>query len=56
MTGMQNWAGNYTYSTDRLFEPGSVEELIEIVKKEAKIKVLGTRHCFNSIEIGRAHV
>lgn len=49
MTGMQNWAGNYTYSTDRLFEPGSVEELIEIVKKEAKIKVLGTRHCFNSI-------
>ena len=46
---LKNWAGNYVYSTDRLYTPGSMAELVELVKKYNKVKVLGTRHCFNSI-------
>ncbi|GAA4417840.1 FAD-binding protein [Nibrella viscosa] len=46
---LKNWAGNYTYSTDRLHQPVSVEELRALVKKLDKLRVLGTRHCFNGI-------
>jgi len=46
---LQNWAGNLTYSTDRVFYPKSVEEVQQLVKKYNKIKALGTRHCFNTI-------
>jgi len=44
-----NWAGNLTYSTDRLFTPGSVDELRQTVKSCAKLRALGSRHSFNSI-------
>ncbi|MEO6314253.1 MAG: D-arabinono-1,4-lactone oxidase [Chitinophagaceae bacterium] len=50
---LKNWAGNLTYSTDRLFTPASAQELQALVKKHAKLKVLGTRHCFNSIADSR---
>lgn len=46
---LKNWAGNYQYSTDRLYLAKSVEQARALVKKYAKLKVLGTRHCFNSI-------
>ena len=46
---LTNWAGNLTYGTDHLFEAGSVSSAQEIVRSHDKIKVLGTRHCFNSI-------
>lgn len=46
---MRNWAGNYRYSTDRLTRAGSVEQAQELVKSHSKLKVLGTRHCFNGI-------
>ncbi|MFT3932956.1 MAG: FAD-binding protein [Chitinophagaceae bacterium] len=46
---LKNWAGNLTYSTDKLFSATSVPQVAEIVKKYNKIKVLGSRHCFNSI-------
>jgi xylitol oxidase len=45
----ENWAGNLTYSTDRLYTPGSVDEVRQIVKSCAKLRALGTRHSFNSI-------
>jgi xylitol oxidase len=45
----ENWAGNLTYSTDKLFEPASVEEVQRVVKSNAKLRALGTRHSFNSI-------
>jgi xylitol oxidase len=45
----ENWAGNLTYSTDRLFTPGSVEEVRQVVKSCAKLRALGTRHSFNAI-------
>lgn len=46
---IKNWAGNITYSTDRLFHPASTQQVQEMVKKYARQKVLGTRHCFNTI-------
>jgi alditol oxidase len=46
---LKNWAGNLEYSTSNLYEPSSVEEVVALVKKYPKIKVLGTRHCFNTI-------
>jgi xylitol oxidase len=46
---LMNWAGNYRYGTDRLYPAGSIEHVQELVKKHRKLKVLGTRHCFNGI-------
>jgi alditol oxidase len=46
---LMNWAGNLAYGTDRLYAATSVEKVREYVKKENKLKVLGTRHCFNNI-------
>ena len=45
----QNWAGNYTYRAERLYRPGSVEEVQELVIGLGKQKALGSRHCFNNI-------
>ena len=44
-----NWAGNLTYHTNTLHVPASVEEAQEIISKAAKIRTLGSRHCFNTI-------
>ena len=44
-----NWSGNYTYSTDRLYTPTSVDEVRKTVKSCSKLRALGTRHSFNSI-------
>lgn len=46
---MQNWAGNFTFSTDRVHVPTSAEEVQELVANSSKIKVLGTRHSFSQI-------
>jgi xylitol oxidase len=46
---LKNWAGNLEYNTDRLHTSISLEQVQEYVKKENKLKVLGTRHCFNNI-------
>jgi xylitol oxidase len=46
---LKNWAGNLTFSTDHVFYPKSVQEVQQLVKTHTKLKVLGTRHCFNSI-------
>jgi|CZKR01.1.fsa_nt_gi xylitol oxidase len=46
---LKNWAGNLEYSTDRLYATTSLEQVRDYVKKESKLKVLGTRHCFNNI-------
>jgi alditol oxidase len=45
----ENWAGNLTYGTDRLYAPRSVEEVRQVVKSCAKMRALGTRHSFNAI-------
>ena len=46
---LKNWAGNYEYSTDRLYPARSVAQVQELVQKHQNLKVLGTRHCFNGI-------
>jgi xylitol oxidase len=44
-----NWAGNYTFSTNNLHTPASVEEVRQVVKNCTKLRALGSRHSFNSI-------
>jgi len=44
-----NWAGNLTYGTTNIEYPTSVDALQQLVKEYNKVKVLGTRHCFNTI-------
>ena len=46
---LKNWAGNLEYSTDRLYLASSLEQVQEFVRKQGRLKVLGTRHCFNNI-------
>ena len=46
---LKNWAGNVEYSTENLRAAKSVAEAKEYVQKTSKLKVLGTRHCFNTI-------
>ncbi len=50
---LQNWAGNIEYSTDRLYSANTVEQVRSYVRKQSKLKVLGTRHCFNNIADSR---
>lgn len=45
----KNWAGNYTYSTSKLHYPTSISQVQDLVKASETIKVLGSRHSFNSI-------
>jgi xylitol oxidase len=45
----ENWAGNLTFSTNRLYAPASVDEVRQVVKSCAKLRALGTRHSFNRI-------
>jgi alditol oxidase len=46
---LKNWAGNIEYGTESLYAAKSVEEVKSYIKKASKLKVLGTRHCFNTI-------
>jgi alditol oxidase len=46
---LTNWAGNLTYSTGNLQEADTVHQVQSIVTGREQLKVLGTRHCFNSI-------
>ncbi|HEY6902163.1 MAG TPA: D-arabinono-1,4-lactone oxidase [Puia sp.] len=50
-----NWAGNYTYGTPSITKAGSVEEVQAFIRKHPRLKVLGTRHCFNNIADSRDH-
>ena len=46
---LKNWAGNIEYSTERLYKANSVKAAQKLVTQYEKVKVLGTRHCFNTI-------
>ncbi|MBS1566722.1 MAG: FAD-binding protein [Bacteroidetes bacterium] len=46
---LKNWAGNLIYDSNLLHEPATTEEVQELVRTHAQLKVLGTRHCFNAI-------
>jgi xylitol oxidase len=53
---LTNWAGNITYSTDQVEEAASIEQIRAVLRAQDKVKVLGTRHCFNSIADSRHHL
>ena len=44
-----NWAGNLEYSTSNFYQPQTIEELQEQIRNCDKLRVLGTRHCFNDV-------
>jgi xylitol oxidase len=46
---LSNWAGNLTYSAARLHNPTTVEQVQELVARCSKLRVLGSRHSFNTI-------
>lgn len=48
MTG-RNWAGNVTFSADRLLVPGSLAELQDLVASTRRVRALGTGHSFNRV-------
>jgi xylitol oxidase len=48
-TGLTNWAGNHAYAARDLHEPGSLNELRELVRRSGSLRVLGSRHSFNDI-------
>lgn len=50
---LTNWAGNLEYGTEKVYSPKSVEQVQEFVHKQNRLKVLGTRHCFNAIANSR---
>jgi alditol oxidase len=50
---LTNWSGNLTYGTDHVHEAASLEQIRAVLKSSDKVKVLGTRHCFNSIADSR---
>jgi xylitol oxidase len=45
----ENWSGTFHYSTDRVMQPVTVEEVQRAVTSVAKVRALGTRHSFNNI-------
>jgi xylitol oxidase len=45
----RNWAGNYAYRAQRLHRPALVEQVQELVAGAPRVRVLGSRHSFNSI-------
>jgi len=48
-TVRKNWAGNYQYKAENLYQPKTLEEVQTLVKKLDKQKALGSCHCFNDI-------
>ncbi|MES2797943.1 MAG: D-arabinono-1,4-lactone oxidase [Bacteroidota bacterium] len=46
---LKNWAENFTYGTDDVINPKTVAKLQENIVKRSKLRILGTRHCFNTI-------
>ncbi|MCU1413642.1 MAG: FAD-binding protein [Microbacteriaceae bacterium] len=44
-----NWSGNYTYDANKLAEPATLDELVEMVTSARAVKALGSRHSFNGI-------
>jgi xylitol oxidase len=44
-----NWAGNVTYSTQRILRPRSVAEAQELIARAEAVRPLGTRHSFSSV-------
>ena len=44
-----NWAGNIAYGARTLFTPRSLDEVADLVAREPRLRVLGSRHSFNGL-------
>lgn len=49
ISGLKNWAGNYTFKAEETKFVRSVEEMKKAIVGLKKAKALGTQHCFNDI-------
>lgn len=49
MTTERNWAGNLTYRASAVEHPASIDELQEVFARGGRVRMLGSRHCFNDI-------
>ncbi len=45
----KNWAGNLEYSTNNFYYPKTTEEVQDFIKNNKKLRMLGTKHSFNTI-------
>ena len=45
----RNWAGNVVYAAGHIHRPTSVGELQEILATAEQVRILGSRHSFNTI-------
>ena len=48
-----NWSKNLRFSTDKVYAPANAAEAREVVLQSARIKQLGSQHCFNNIADSR---
>lgn len=55
-TNLKNWAENFEFSTSSVYYPETVEEIQELVKKNEKLRILGSRHSFNKIADSPYHL
>lgn len=46
---LTNWSGNIIYGTDNVKEVSTLEQIHALLGSNHKLKVLGSRHCFNTI-------
>jgi xylitol oxidase len=46
---LTNWSGNIVFSAPQVYYPGTVAEVQEIVRSSEKVRVLGSKHSFNTI-------
>lgn len=44
-----NWAGNLTYRASTIAHPASLDELRAALAAPGRVRMLGSRHCFNDI-------
>ncbi|MBB5850112.1 FAD-binding protein [Amycolatopsis umgeniensis] len=44
-----NWAGNQTFTAERILRPRTVEQVQDAVAGATAVKALGSGHCFNDI-------
>jgi len=45
----QNWSGHVTYGAARFHRPMTVGQVQQIICEATKVRVIGSRHCFNDI-------
>ena len=45
----ENWSGTFHYSTSKVLQPGSLQEVQDAVRSVQGVRALGTRHAFNGI-------